>query len=104
MFAKDLDENTMNSEIFSGTTIVDFWAEWCGPCKALAPILDDLGQKYQDKIKVGKVDISEQLELAKQYRVSSIPCLVVFKDGKEVDRVIGFRGKDFVESLFVKHS
>lgn len=86
------------------TTIVEFGAEWCGPCKVLLPVLKELSQKYMDKVAVATIDISENLELAKKYQVSNIPCLVVLKEGKEVDRVVGYAGRDSVEKLFIKHS
>jgi thioredoxin 1 len=85
-------------------TVVDFWAEWCGPCKALTPVLEDLSDKYEGVIRVAKVNVSENIELAKKYDISSIPCVIVFRAGKEIDRVIGFKGKDSMEDLFIKHS
>jgi len=88
----------------SDITIVDFWAEWCGPCKALSPLLDDLSSKYEGTIKVAKINVSDSPEVAKANNVSSIPCLIVFRGGKEIDRVIGFGGKESLEDVFIKHS
>ncbi|MBT5874153.1 MAG: thioredoxin [Candidatus Latescibacteria bacterium] len=69
--------------------LVDFWAEWCGPCKAIAPTLDELAADYGDRLKVVKVDIDENQEMAQQFGIRSIPQLLVFKDGNEVDRMVG---------------
>jgi thioredoxin 1 len=87
--------------------VVDFWASWCAPCKALAPFLDSLSDKYEGTIKVVKVNISENQEAGVKYGITSIPCLIVFKDRKEVDRTVGFKGKEALESLealFSKHT
>jgi thioredoxin 1 len=85
-------------------TIVDFWAEWCGPCKALAPFLESMSEKYDGAVKVAKVNVSEHTGAAKEHGVTSIPCLVVFRDGKEIDRMVGFKGQSGLEELFSKHS
>ena len=69
--------------------LVDFWASWCGPCKMLAPTVDKLAEKYDGKVIVGKVDVDEEQELARQFGVMSIPTVVFLKDGKEFDRKVG---------------
>lgn len=71
--------------------LVDFWAEWCGPCKIIAPHLDKIADDYGDQIKIRKVDIDEERGLAEKYRVESIPTLMFFKEGKLVDQLIGAR-------------
>lgn len=73
--------------------LVDFWAEWCGPCKAVAPILADLATAQADKLRVGKVNIDDFPELSYRFEVMSIPTLILFKDGQEKRRIIGARGK-----------
>jgi len=73
--------------------LVDFWAAWCGPCRMVAPILHKLQDEYGDKIKIVKVDVDTNPKLAEQYRVMSIPTLIAFKDGKEVDKIIGAQGE-----------
>jgi thioredoxin len=80
--------------------LVDFWAEWCGPCKMLAPILDELATEYDGKVKIGKVNIDDHQNLAGQYRITSIPTLLIFKGGQVVDQVVGLRSKkDFKAKL-----
>ena len=71
------------------TVLVDFWASWCGPCKMLAPTIEALGEQYEGKAIVGKVDVDEEQELAIRYGVMSIPTVIFFKDGKEIGRKVG---------------
>ena len=80
--------------------LVDFWAEWCGPCKMVAPILDDLATEYDGKVKIGKVNIDDFQGLASEYGVRAIPTLLVFKDGQVADQIVGLRTKrDFKSKL-----
>lgn len=79
--------------------LVDFWAGWCGPCKMLAPTIDKLAEKYDGKVVVGKVDVDEEQELARQFGVMSIPTVVLFKDGKEVQRTVGVQPQSAFEQL-----
>ena len=80
--------------------LVDFWAEWCGPCKMIAPILDELAAEYDGKVKIAKVNIDDHQELAGQFRITSIPTLLFFKNGQVVDQVVGLRSKkDFKAKL-----
>ncbi len=98
---KMLDESNFSKEIESGVTLIDFFAEWCGPCRMLAPVVEEVADSLKDKASFGKVDIDKQVKLATEYQVTSIPTLVLFKDGKEVDRIVGLRDekalKEFVE-------
>ena len=82
--------------------LVDFWAEWCGPCKAAAPIIEEIAEDYADQLVVGKVDVDAQPELARRFNVISIPTVILFKDGEEVDRKIGFGGREGYEQLLKK--
>lgn len=78
--------------------LLDFWAAWCGPCRMLSPIVDEVAEERTD-VKVGKVNVDEQMELAMRFQVSSIPMLVVFKDGKAVARSVGYRPKSEIAAM-----
>jgi thioredoxin 1 len=73
--------------------LVDFWAEWCGPCKMIAPILDEVAGEQQGKVRIAKVNVDEQPDLARRFDVMSIPTLILFKDGAPAKRIVGARGK-----------
>jgi thioredoxin 1 len=80
--------------------LVDFWAEWCGPCKRLAPIIDKLAASYSGRVKVGKVDTDSNYNVAMKYGISSIPTVILFKNGQPVQRIVGLRGEeDFTKVL-----
>ena len=92
---ENFETEVLKSEI---PVLVDFNASWCGPCKAMRPMLDDLSENNK-KYKIVSVDIDEEDELAEEYEVASIPCLVVFRDGRETDRSIGLIPKDSIAAL-----
>ena len=79
--------------------LVDFYAVWCGPCRMLAPVLEEIAREYEGGVKVGKVNVDEQMELAQKFGVSSIPLLVVFKDGQPVAKSLGYRPKEEIVNL-----
>lgn len=90
----------VNSENFENevrknknVVLVDFYAQWCGPCKMLAPVLEQVGEEVKDKAVIAKLDIDEALDIAKEFNVMSVPTMILFKDGKEVDRIVGLRQK-----------
>lgn len=89
--ALKLDDSNFQSEVIDADVpvLVDFWAEWCGPCKMIGPIIDDLSSELGDKAKIGKVNVDEARELAVKYNVRSIPLLLFFKNGEVKDQVVG---------------
>lgn len=95
---KKLGSNNFENEINTNTTIVDFYADWCGPCKMIAPIVEEIANERTD-ITVGKVNVDTDAEIAIKYGVSSIPTLIVFKDGKETARVVGYRQKSDILAM-----
>ena len=80
--------------------LVDFWAEWCGPCKALTPVLDELAGEYDGKVKIGKVNIDEYQNLAAQFNIHSIPTLLLFNKGEVVEQIVGLRSKRDLKASF----
>ncbi|MBS6457256.1 MAG: thioredoxin [Firmicutes bacterium] len=94
--AANFENEVLHSE---KTVLLDFYADWCGPCKMLAPILHELAEEKSGALKVGKVNVDEQMELAMRFQVSSIPMLVVFKDGKIVAKSVGYRSKAEIAAM-----
>jgi thioredoxin 1 len=83
--------------------LIDFWASWCGPCKALAPTIKELAKDYTGRVLVGKLDVDENPRTAERFQVASIPTVLVMKDGCEVDRIVGCVPKKYIESAITKH-
>ena len=90
-------------EKHQGLAIVDFWATWCGPCRMIAPILDQLATDYAGKVKVAKLDVDTNIKTATRFNVRSIPLLLFFKDGKVVDQIVGAVPKGHIESKLQQH-
>lgn len=86
----NFEQEVINSDI---PVLVDFWATWCGPCKMLLPIVEELAQEFEGKIKVCKVNTDENMSLSSKFQITSIPCLIIFKNGKPVNKLVGFRPK-----------
>lgn len=97
-----LTEGNFSQEVLKSTTpvVVDFWAEWCGPCKMIAPVLEELAGEYDGKVKIGKVNIDEHQQLAINYGINSIPTLLFFKNGEVADQVVGMRSKRDLKASF----
>ena len=91
--AAELTGAGFRAAVAKGVTLVDFWAEWCGPCRMMAPVLDEIAGQYAGKVAVGKVNVDNESSLAQEFGVSSIPTLVVMKDGAELQRFIGVTPK-----------
>ncbi|GGG28098.1 thioredoxin [Lysinibacillus alkalisoli] len=95
---------TFQNEIKDGLVLVDFWAAWCGPCKMIAPVLDELATELEGKAKIVKVNVDENQSTAAEFQVMSIPTLLLFKDGELVDKTMGFQPKEALQSFVEKHA
>ncbi|MEG2789648.1 MAG: thioredoxin [Romboutsia sp.] len=85
------------------TTVVDFFATWCGPCKMLSPVFEEIGENMEGNAKFLKVDIDQSLELARRFEVTTVPTVIVFRDGKETERLVGFIQKQKLEDMVKAH-
>ena len=94
--SKNFEEEVLKSEI---PVLVDFFATWCGPCKMIAPVIEELAEKYEGKVKIRKVNVDEENELAMKFQIASIPTLVLFKEGKVANTKIGLCSKSEIESM-----
>jgi thioredoxin 1 len=91
-------------EKHDGLAVVDFWATWCGPCRMIAPILEQLATEYTGRVKVTKLDVDANIKTGSRFNVRSIPTLLFFKDGKQVDQIIGAVPKQRIEAVLQKHA
>ncbi|ACD22223.1 thioredoxin [Clostridium botulinum] len=101
--SKILKVNEFDDAIKEGIVIVDFFADWCGPCKMLAPIFEELEEEMKDKVKFFKVNVDESGELASKFSVFSIPTMIIFKDGKDVSTEVGFLPKEKIKMNLEKY-
>lgn len=101
----NIDESTFDAEVkqAEGLVMVDFWAPWCGPCRLIAPVLEELAAEHGENVKITKVNVDENQVLAGQYGIRSIPSLLFFKDGQVVDQVVGAMPKDALEQKITTH-
>ncbi|SFV59509.1 Thioredoxin [hydrothermal vent metagenome] len=90
----DLDNDNFDATIAEGVTMVDFWASWCGPCRMIAPVVEELAEDFEGKATIAKVNTDEQQEIAVKYGIRSIPSILFFKDGEMVDQMVGAASKD----------
>ena len=99
---KKISGNEFQSEVAQGVSVVDFSAEWCGPCKMLGPVLEEVSNEFAGKINFLNVDVDNDSELAVQFGVTNIPALIVLKDGQKVDMQVGFQPKENLVAFFEK--
>jgi len=99
-----LGNSNFETEVINSSipVLVDFWAAWCGPCRMISPIVSQLADEFKGKVTVGKVNVDDEREIAASYKVMSIPTIIMFKDGKAIDQVIGARPKSDLEKMIKK--
>jgi thioredoxin 1 len=103
--ARVINNNEFQTEVINnnGVVLVDFFATWCGPCKMVAPVLDALSSEMEGKVTILKVDIDQSMELAQQYKIMSVPTMMVFKGGKSVETIMGFQPKESIKAKLEAH-
>ncbi len=104
-YVSELSDATFDSEVLKSSVpyLVDFWAPWCGPCRMVAPIIEELAQEYAGKLKVGKLNVDDHQQMAARYGVASIPTIMLFKDGQLVERIVGALPKPMLKEVIDRH-
>ena len=97
---ENFESEILNSDI---PAAVDFWASWCGPCKMVAPVIEELAREYSGKVKIGKVNVDEEAELAVKYGIVSIPTVLIFKNGEVAEKLVGAQSQDEYEDAIDKY-
>ena len=100
---KTLTDSNFDQEIKSGVTLVDFWAEWCGPCRRIAPIVEQLAGEYEGRASVGKLNVDENPNIPGRFMIRGIPTLLLFKDGQLADTLVGLAPKEDIARMIDKH-
>ncbi|MCQ2789398.1 MAG: thioredoxin [bacterium] len=103
--AIEVTDNNFSEEVINSASpvVVDFWAPWCGPCRKLGPVMDEIAEEFSGRVKVVKVNTDENLKIAKEYSISGLPSLLLFKDGEAVERLVGLMPKSSIVSNIEKH-
>ncbi len=103
--AQKFNDGNFQTEVldYKGIALIDFFADWCGPCKMMAPVIDGLATEYEGKVKIGKVNIDENMNLAQKYRVMTIPTIILFKDGEVKETTVGVVSKDKLVAIIKKY-
>lgn len=99
--AVEINESNFEREVLSSDSpvLVDFWAPWCNPCKMLSPIIEELADEYDGRVKIGKINTDENTSLSAKFQITSIPCLILFKNGTAVHKIDGFRPKNDIKKI-----
>ncbi|MDR1662820.1 MAG: thioredoxin [Endomicrobium sp.] len=97
----EINETNFEKEVLYSDrpVLVDFWAAWCGPCRMFSPIIEEIASQYNGKVKVFKVNTDENMSLSTKFQITSIPCLILFKNGKVLNKIVGFKPKGDIEKL-----
>ncbi|GIQ69182.1 thioredoxin [Xylanibacillus composti] len=104
MAATVIHTSNLQETVKEGVALVDFWAPWCGPCKVQLPIVEELSEELAGQAVIGKVNVDEEGELASQFGISSIPTLILFKDGQPVEKMVGLQSKDSLKAKIARYS
>ncbi len=101
----EITDETFETEVLKEEklTLVDFWATWCGPCRKLSPVIDELANEFTDKVKFVKIKADENLQTAQKYSISGVPCLLIFKNGEPVERIVNIVPKSIIINNLNKH-
>lgn len=103
MAIENVTDQTFDEAIKEGLVLADFWATWCGPCKMIAPVLEELDAEMGDQVKIIKIDVDENPETTGKFGIMSIPTLIIFKDGQKVDQLVGFQPKDALVNVLKRY-